>query len=190
MIFIYLKIAGKELNIKFLLILFFLYSTDVFHLFFKPTIQNPFCIYLNLVVYVLLLNEVVKNIGTINFKKFDNILVLSILIIFSFLGYIFYVANALILDQNIKYYSIFLAYCILLFILGVIITIKFVIKTNISNTFLIITFACFVLSDVFYLFNLIYSDIIIFKYILYLPQFLTYYFLLNYELNRYKISKF
>lgn len=186
---LYLLLVKNNINIKFLLILLLFYSTDILHLIVEQNINNKFCIYLNSIAYFILISNLIKDIGIKSYKKLDHILLLSVLIIVLFLSYIFYITNEIMLDKNIDYYGLFLSYSILVFILGLLITIKFVLKPNSSNTNLIIVFACFIFTDVFYLVYIVYREIGIFRYFLFLPQFLSYYFLLNYELNRLKIFK-
>jgi len=74
-----------------------------------------------------------------------------------------------------------------MFLMSILITIKYIIKPNISNTSLQIAVACFIVSDVFYLILTIYDDINVFKFLFLIPQITVYYFLLKFELNRNKI---
>ena len=186
-LFIYLRVIKLNYKWYFITIMIFLYATDVFHLIIKPDINNLFCIYLNTIAYSILTIFVFKTLEFKKLKDLDFIFYVSLIIIFSLFLYIYWVINDILIDQKVNYYPVFFTYALLMFIMSVLITIKYIIKPNKCNTSLQIVVPCFIVSDVFYLMNIIYDEIHIFKYLFLLPQLLVYYFLLKFELNRNKI---
>ena len=186
-LFIYLRIVKLNYKWYFILMMIALYSTDIYHLTVKLELNNLFCAYLNTAAYVILTFFIVKNMEFKRLKDLDYIFYLSFIIVFCFYLYILYVANEILLDQKIDNYIIILIYALFMFVMSILITIKYMLKPNISNTSLQISVACFIISDVFYLITIIYNDITVFKYLFLIPQLTVYYFLLKYELNRNKI---
>lgn len=186
-LFIYLRIV--KLNYKWYFILLFtaLYATDLFHLIVDLDINNLFCAYLNSFAYAVLIHFTLKEMEFKRLKELDFIFYVSLLLVVFLYAYILYVVNEILLEQKVENYLTFVIYALLMFFMCVLITIKYIIKPNISNTSLQIAIACFVISDLFYLISIIYDQIIMFKYLFLIPQLAVYYFLLKYELNRNKI---
>lgn len=187
---IYLRIIKLNYKWHFIIIFLFLYMTDLYHLLIKPDINNLFCIYFNSVPYAILTFSACKTLELKKLKDLDFILIVSFLIVFGLYLYIFLVINSILIDQNVHNYFLFIIYALLMFLMSVLITVKYIIRPNKSNTSLLLVVPCFIISDVFYLMNIIYEDIYIFKYLFLMPQLLVYFFLLKYELNRNKIFDF
>lgn len=186
-LFIYLRIAKLDYKWYFIFLIITLYSTDIYHLIVKFDLNNLFCIYLNSIAYFILTVFIFKNLDFKKLKDLDFIFYLSFVIVFSFYSYVLYVVNEILLDQQLNNYFAILIYALFMFVMSILITIKYILKPNISNTSLQIAVACFIISDVFYLITIIYNNIDIFKYLFLIPQLAVYYFLLKFELNRTKI---
>lgn len=165
------------------------YYTDILHFFAKQDINNMFCAYPNVVAYLALIFIVVKNLEIKKFKDLDALVYLSFVIVAAFFVYLSWVAYTVISYQNIDQsnYDFLFFYIVLMFVMSILVTLKYIIKPNLANTNLELLMACFVISDLFYLMNLIYPEIILFRYFYIIPQLLLYYFLLKFELNRNKI---
>jgi hypothetical protein len=189
-LFLYLRIIKFNYKWYFIAIFFFLYATDIFHLLVKPDLNNLFCIYLNTIAYLILTFFVFKTLEFKKLKDLDYILYISFVIVLSLFLYIFWVVNDILIDRNVRNYPVFVIYAFLVIVMSVLITMKYIIKPNKCNTSLLIVIPCFIISDVFYLMNIIYKDIYVFKYLFLLPQLLVYFFLLKFELNRNKIFDF
>ena len=187
MMLIYLKKINLNYKWYFILLIVALYSTDSYHLLVKSDINNLFCTYLNLIAYFILTFFIVRNMEFEKLKDLDTIFYLSFAIVCFFYLYILYVVNEILIEQQVHNYLVMLFYAVFMFIMSILITIKYIIKPNISNTSLQIAVACFIISDVFYLITIIYNDINVFKFMFLIPQLAVYYFLLKFELNRNKI---
>lgn len=186
-IFLYLKIIKHNYKWYFIAIILALYATDIFHLIAVPDLNNLFCIYLNAIAYSILSFFIFRNMEFKKLKELDFIFYLSFAIVFFFYLYILYVVNSILIEQQVTHYIAYVIYAVLMFLMSILITIKYILKPNISNTSLQIAIACFIVSDFFYLISLIYEEIIMFKYLFLVPRLVLYYFLLKYELNRNKI---
>ncbi len=186
-LFLYLKIVKLNYKWYFILLLITLYATDLFHLIIDLDINNLFCVYLNSIAYSILIYFTLKEMEFKKLKELDFIFYTSLAIVVVLYAYILYVVNEILLEQKVENYLIFVIYALLMFFMCVLITIKYIIKPNMSNTSIQISIACFIISDLFYLISIIYDEIIMFKYLFLIPQLAVYYFLLKYELNRNKI---
>lgn len=186
-LFIYLRIVKLNYKRYFILLFTSLYATDLFHLVVDLDINNLFCAYLNSIAYAILIYFTLKEMEFKKMKELDFIFYTSLAIVVFLYAYILYVVNEILLEQKVDNYLIFVIYALLMFFMCVLITIKYIIKPNLSNTSLQISIACFIISDLFYLISIIYNQIIMFKYLFLIPQLAVYYFLLKYELNRNKI---
>lgn len=186
-LFVYLRIVKLNYKWYFILLFITLYLTDLFHLIVDLDINNLFCVYSNSIAYSILIYFTLKEMEFKNLKELDFIFYLSFLIIVGLYFYILYVVNEILREQKVQNYLVFVIYALLMFFMCVLITIKYTIKPNLSNTSLQIAIACFIISDLFYLISIIYDQIIMFKYLFLIPQLAVYYFLLKYELNRNKI---
>lgn len=186
-LFVYLRIVKLNYKWYFILLFITLYLTDLFHLIVDLDINNLFCVYSNSIAYSILIYFTLKEMEFKNLKELDFIFYLSFLIIVGLYFYILYVVNEILIEQKVENYLVFVIYALLMFFMCVLITIKYTIKPNLSNTSLQIAIACFIISDLFYLISIIYDQIIMFKYLFLIPQLAVYYFLLKYELNRNKI---
>jgi hypothetical protein len=153
----------------------------------EPDIDNMFCVFLNAIAYSTLTASIFKTMEFKKLRELDYIFYISFLVVFLLFLYVVWVVNDLLIDQNVKYYPLFFLYSVLVFVMSVLLTIKYIIKPNRVNTNLQVIIVCFVVSDVFYVFYVFYSEIHVLKYMVFLPQLLVYYFLLSYELNRNKI---
>ncbi len=186
-LFIYLRITKLNYKWYFIFLILALYATDIYHLITKPSINNLFCAYLNSIAYIILVFFILKTMDYKKSKHLDFIFYLSFVIVCCFYLYILYVVNEILLEQQVENYFILALYAVIMFIMSILITIKYILKPNISNTSLQIAVACFIVSDVFYLILTIYDDINVFKFLFLIPQITVYYFLLKFELNRNKI---
>lgn len=184
---IYLRITKFNFKWYLIIILVCLYFTDLFHLLTEPDIDNMFCVFLNAIAYSVLTVFIFKTMEFKKLRELDYIFCLSFGIVFLLFLYVVWVVNDLLIDQNVKYYPLFFLYSVLVFVMSVLLTIKYIIKPNRVNTNLQVIVVCFVVSDVFYVFYVFFSEIHVLKYMVFLPQLLVYYFLLSYELNRNKI---
>jgi hypothetical protein len=184
---IYLRIAKHNFKWYLIVVLVFLYFTDLFHLLIDPNINNLLCVFLNAVAYSVLMIFVFKKMEFLKLRELDYIFYMSFVIVFLLFLYVVWVVNDMLVDQNVQYYPLFFLYAILMFVMGLLITIKCIVKPNKANTNLEVVVFCLVVSDVFYVFHVVYSEILMVKYLFFLPQLLVYYFLLRYELNRNKI---
>ncbi len=186
-LFLYFKIVKLNYKWCFILLLSMLYLTDLFHLIVDLDINNLFCVYLNSIAYSILIFFTLKEMEFKKLKDLDIIFYVSLVLVIFLYAYILFVVNAILIEQEVENYLIFVIYALLMFFMCVLITVKYIIKPNLSNTSLQISIACFIVSDLFYLISIIYADIIMFKYLFLIPQIGVYYFLLKYELNRNKI---
>lgn len=186
-LFLYLRIIKLNYKRYFILLITALYTTDLFHLVIELDINNLFCVYLNSIAYSILIYFTLKEMEFKKLKELDLIFYISFVVVVFLYFYILYVVNEILLEQQVNNYTIFIIYALLMFFMCVLITIKYIIKPNMSNTSLQIAIACFIISDLFYLISIIYDEIIMFKYLFLIPQLTVYYFLLKYELNRNKI---
>lgn len=186
-LFLYLRVV--KLNYKWYFILLFvaLYLTDIFHLVVEMDINNVFCVYLNSISYGILIFFTLQKMEFKKLKELDFIFYTSFILVLFLYAYVLYVVNEILMEQKIDNYLLFVIYAFLMFVMCVLITIKYILKPNLSNTSLQISIVCFVFSDLFYLISIIYDSIIVFKFLFLIPQLVVYYFLLKYELNRNKI---
>lgn len=186
-LFIYFRVVKLSYQWYFVIVLLSLYATNISHIVAKLDINNIFCVFLNSMAYGVLTFFVLKNFEFKKQKNLDPVFYISFLIIFSLFSYILWVVNDILIEQKVNNYILFFIYSCFVFVMSTIVSFIFLVKPNICNTNLQISIFCFITSNLFYLIHIIYSDIEIFKYFLFLPQLIVYYFLLKYELNRNKI---
>ena len=188
-ILIYILVSKEKFKYYFIIVILFLYATDVFHLHVKQDINNLFCVYLNTVSYLVLSVFLIKQIK-INFLFLNDLIsVLSFLIITGFYLYIFFIVEGFLHEVNTDKYTHYLVYEILMLFMSVIVAYRFLNRQNLSNLYLMIVVTCLMISDFFYLMKFLYDDFKAFKFLLYIPQLIVYFFLLKYELTRVKIFK-
>tara|TARA_R110000823_G_scaffold213890_4_gene343691 strand:+ start:1162 stop:1854 length:693 start_codon:yes stop_codon:yes gene_type:complete len=184
---IYLRMIKFNFKWYFIIVLISLYFTDLFHLLTEPDINNMFCVFLNAIAYFVLTIFIFKTMKFKNLRELDFIFYLSFSIVFLLFLYVVWVVNDMLIVQNVKHYPLFFLYSMLVFVMSVLLTIKYIVNPNRVNTNLQVIVVCFVVNDVFYVFYVFYNEIHVLKYMVFLPQLLVYYFLLSYELNRNKI---
>lgn len=126
-LFIYIKIVKLNYKWYFILLLFTLYLTDLFHLMVDLDINNLFCVYLNSIAYSVLILFTLKEMEFKKLKELDFIFYVSLILVLFLYAYILYVVNDILLEQEVENYLIFVVYALLMFFMCVLITVKYII---------------------------------------------------------------
>lgn len=194
--FAYLKVTKfnknerykHSFNILFFIVLCLMYFSDILLSILNKNMPNFPKFYVNILLYLILIYIVSKQILERGYQKMDFIIKISLIITLILFAYIFYYVNQMIKSTPMDFYNLFLFYGLILFSLSSVVIFNFTQKPNKSNINLSVAVTCIILSDVFYIINLLYLKIPLFTVIIGVTNLLTYYFLFHYEMNRNKIK--
>ncbi|MEW5675781.1 hypothetical protein ABGT15_05670 [Flavobacterium enshiense] len=186
--FYYWQKSNGKVSVIFSLILFLFYCGDMMILIQYENLFVPLML-MNLVAYLLLFKFLVEDLMLLRENRIHSSNIFSIIIFTLFLLSLLYMGLKLIFDASSENYGLITFYGITLFLLGLQTTFLYIMNNSSSNVFLAITTLCFIMSDLFYVLYNYYLNLDIFIFINVSCQVISFYFLVNYILNRGTISK-
>ncbi len=182
-LFYYWQESKNKINFWYTTILILFFFSGILNLF-DDGLALKYVIFTNTLAYGILLNFIIKSLLKIKFKSLENISLAHIVFTFLFLCTLLYVCLFLIFDFNFKLYGIIIIYSFELFLMGFLISIIYAVNCNKPNTYLMITIFCYIFCDLFYAIYYYYYDFILLRYLSILCNILSFYFLVNFFLNR------
>jgi hypothetical protein len=187
MLFYYWQSCKGKINFWFTTILILFFISGVLNLFDDAFVLK-YVIITNLISYTILLSFIVRSLLELKLKLLDNINLTYIVLMFLFLCCLLYVCLFLIFDSNSELYQLIILYGFVLLIIGISNTILCSLDYNKANIYLMVTTFCYIICDLFYSLYYYYYDFIFFRYVSILCNILSFYFLVNYFLQKNEIG--
>lgn len=181
--FYYLQESHKKVNFWFLLILILFFFSGILNLY-EDEFVLQYVILINLISYCILLGFIIRSLFEIKINNLDNVNLTYIILMLLFLSCLLYVCLFLVFDSTEVLYLYFIVYACVLLLLGLLITILYLLNNNEENISLMTATFCYIICDLFYAIYYYYYDFIFFRYVSVLCNIVSFYFLVNYFLLR------
>jgi hypothetical protein len=180
-IFIYYLFETKKINWLTTGILLFCYIGEGVNVF-KINIENIYSIITPFfIAYVLFLILGIQDVVSFKKRKLD---VISLVIVIVFIVFLFYSIIALLTESNKELIIPFFIYGLVLAAAAIVSPYNIIMKNRCYDLYYLFTITCFVISDIFYVFNNYFFRIAIIQVFESAMQILAYYFLVKYILER------
>ncbi|KVV15841.1 lysoplasmalogenase family protein [Flavobacterium sp. TAB 87] len=187
LMFIYFLISNKYKITWFQAVIFICCFVGDVVIVLNPAYSSLGSMYCFMAVYMLLLVHVLKNFKRVRVRKID---VVPILIVVSFVVFLlFSILKMTINDTQTDMFLLYVVYGIVLCTMSCVCFINHIIRPTAAHLFITLTAICFILSDMFFVFNEFYHDLLIFRIIRNSTQSLAYYFMVRYFLLKKKEVK-
>ena len=183
MLFYYLQECKGKVNFWYTLVLILLFISGILNTF-EDELVLIYIIIVNFFVYGILLTNTILSLFKLKIKLLDKINVSYVIITSFFLMTLAYVSIFVVFNPTSDIYYFIVLYSLLLLLLGIFNTIKFIANYSKANVYLMISTFCFIICDLFYALYYYYYDFIFFRYISILCNVINFYFLVNYFLAR------
>lgn len=189
MLFYYLQECKGKVDYWFVLILILLFVSGILNTFEDDKVL-VYIIVVNFFVYGILLTKTILSLFKLKIKLFDKVNVSYVIITSFFLMTLAYVSTFVIFNPSSDLYYFIVLNSLVLLLLGLFNTIKFMAYYSKANIYLMISTFCFIICDLFYALYYYYYDFIFFRYISILCNVINFYFLVNYFLEQKNKEKY
>jgi hypothetical protein len=181
----YLVSNNYKISVYKMIILFLLFSRDILVLLkIDVTAMGSFsCV---LFVYILLLYTAVKEFKYFLFRKKD---IISVVLVIIGISTICYSVLNLKLENLVLDFSLYAFFGLVLSVLSIITILNYFKSGNHASFNALLMCICFIISDVFFMIFRFYFYNEVFDLISLITQFLSYFFMVKYFLEKDKISK-
>lgn len=180
LIFIYFLITN-DYKIDWLQSIIFLvcFIGDII-IILNPEYSSIGSIYAFIVVYCFLLIYVLRLLKIVKIRTID---IVAILIIVAVILFVLISVLSISSYRNNSFTS-YVVYGIVLAIVSFVCFFSYITRPTVANFFLTVMMICFILSDIFFVFNKFFQDLLIFRVIRNTTQVLAYYFMVRYFLTK------
>ncbi|WP_310555441.1 hypothetical protein [Flavobacterium sp.] len=181
MLFYYWQEARAKTNVWFSVVIILLLITGILNIF-EDEFVLFYIILINMLAYTMLLSFSVRSLLEIKFNLIDRISIVFIFIMTLFISSLIYVAVFLVFGSSFELYILVIIYAVILGLLAIVNTVKYLMLNNKGNFYSILTTFCFIVCDLFYILYYYYYDFIFFRYTSILSNVISLYFLVKYFL--------
>ena len=182
LIFIYFLISNNYQIAWHQSLLFLLCFVGDLMIVLDESYTNYGSIYCFITVYLMLFLLFVKDFSRVKIKKHD---VPPIIIVLAFI--IFLSISVLnMTTKEVEKFQFYVVYAVVLCIMSCLCFVNYILRPNVTHLFATLMVICFLLSDIFFVFNEYYYDLLIFRLIRNTTQVLAYYFMAQYFLKHKK----